>query len=482
MAIRRSLGISGATQAINFILNFGSVIVVSRLLTPEEIGIFSVAVSLIGIAHILRDFGVGQYLIQAKDVSRERMRAAFSVMLFISWTIAALLFLLRWPIADFYQRDSVAEVIGVISFNFLIIPFGAPILSVMRREMLFGKLALVSTTNTAVQAAVTVLTALNGFGYMSMAWGSIAGMLTNIALLFLLRPAHVMLLPTFKGLREVLSFGYKASAATLVNEAGASAPDIIIGRTLDFAAVAFYSRAAGLINMIMAQIIRVIQDVFLPAFAKDFRGGGDPSRMYAQAMGHMTGVTVPLIAFIALMSEPLILFFFGDQWARSAPLASVLCIYSLLTAPFSLAANALIATGYVGSLLKVQITSQSLRILILLCSIWVSLENVVLLLSIWAIATSFLFARCLKHSFNLEASALFKSIWRSYLLIPLTLALPITFRAFNNYNQWDLSDLSILLLSGILFSVTWLASIFLVRHPLNFEIMQILRTIRPRKA
>ena len=92
MAIRRSLGFSALTQLINFLLSFGSVIIVSRLLTPEEIGIFSVSVSLLGFAHILRDFGVGNYLIQVKEVTRANMRAAFSVMLYSSWLIAALLF------------------------------------------------------------------------------------------------------------------------------------------------------------------------------------------------------------------------------------------------------------------------------------------------------------------------------------------------------------------------------------------------------
>ncbi len=180
MAIRRSLGFSALTQLINFLLSFGSVIIVSRLLTPEEIGIFSVSVSLLGFAHILRDFGVGNYLIQVKEVTRANMRAAFSVMLYSSWLIAALLFLARGPIADFYNREGVAEVIGLIAFNFLIIPFGAPILSVLRREMQFGRITIVSTANTFVQVSVTVICAMNGLSYLSMAWGSIAGMATNV--------------------------------------------------------------------------------------------------------------------------------------------------------------------------------------------------------------------------------------------------------------------------------------------------------------
>lgn len=70
MSVRRALRFTTLATVLNFFLSFISVIVVSRLLKPEEIGVFSVAVSLVAYTLILRDFGVGQYFVQLKELTR----------------------------------------------------------------------------------------------------------------------------------------------------------------------------------------------------------------------------------------------------------------------------------------------------------------------------------------------------------------------------------------------------------------------------
>ncbi len=480
MAIRRSLGFSALTQLINFLLSFGSVIIVSRLLTPEEIGIFSVSVSLLGFAHILRDFGVGNYLIQVKEVTRANMRAAFSVMLYSSWLIAALLFLARSPIADFYNREGVAEVIGLIAFNFLIIPFGAPILSVLRREMQFGRITIVSTANTFVQVSVTVICAMNGLSYLSMAWGSIAGMATNVVLLLIMRPRESMLLPTTRGLREVLQFGFKSSAASIATEVGSAAPDLIFGRTLSFSAVAYFSRAAGLVHMAMGQLMKIVQDVFLPAFARDIRNGENPAALYSHATLHMTGITAPMMAFFAVMAEPLILLLFGDQWTPSTQLATLLCIYVLLFTPFSLAGNALIAAGHVSRVMNIQLAVQCVKVSTLLSSLWLPLEQVVMLLVLSTFLSAVLHARALKQKFGLGSRRLFRALRPSFILVPLTVAAPLALRLTEHFQAIELSSFVQLAAGGCLFAAAWLIAIYRLRHPLSAELDRLVLHLRKR--
>lgn len=480
MAIRRSLGFSALTQLINFLLSFGSVIIVSRLLTPEEIGIFSVSVSLLGFAHILRDFGVGNYLIQVKEVTRPKMRAAFSVMLYSSWLIAALLFLVRGPIADFYNREGVAEVIGLIALNFLIVPFGAPILSVMRREMQFGRITIVSTANTFVQVSVTVICAMNGFSYLSMAWGSIAGMATNVTLLLIMRPRESMLLPTTRGLREVLQFGFKSSATSIATEVGSAAPDLIFGRTLGFSAVAYFSRAASLAHMASGQLMRIVQNVFLPAFARDIRNGEDPATLYIRAMLHITGITAPMVAFFAIMAQPLILFLFGEQWSQSTLLATLLCIYSLLFSPFSLAGNALIAAGHISQVMHIQLAVQCVNVSTLLSSLWLTLEQVVMLLVLSTLMSAVLHARALKQKFGLSPRRLFRALRQSFILVPLTAAAPLSLRLSEHFQAIELSPFLQLAAGGCFFAAAWLVAIYHLRHPLSDELDRLVMQLRKR--
>ena len=88
MTMRKNLSVMGIANLITFLFSFASVLFVSRLLSPTEIGVFSVSVAVLGLAHILREFGVSNYLVQAAEVSKTQFRAAFSVTLFTSWFIA----------------------------------------------------------------------------------------------------------------------------------------------------------------------------------------------------------------------------------------------------------------------------------------------------------------------------------------------------------------------------------------------------------
>lgn len=69
-------------------------------------------------------------------------------MLMISWSIALGLFTLRTPLAEFYRHDGLASVFAALTVNFIILPFGSPILSMLKREMRFDRLAIVGIASS----------------------------------------------------------------------------------------------------------------------------------------------------------------------------------------------------------------------------------------------------------------------------------------------------------------------------------------------
>src|SRR5687768_1460497 len=377
MSVRRSLGITGLAEIATFLLSLLSAIVVSRLLRPDEIGVFSVAVSILGFAHILREFGVGQYLVQLREITREHLRAAFTVMLIISWSMAALLFILKDPLATFYAHEGIAQVLALLTINFLLLPFGSPILALLKRQMQFGRVVAVSLTSTCVQVAVTIGTAWAGESYLSMAWGSIAGNAVSVVLLSILRPEYALLLPMGKGLREVLGFGSKTSVTAIVTELGTSGPDLIFGRTLGFDAVAFFSRAMSLNSMVYWKFIGIIRQVYYPAFAKGLRENHNPAALYYQWMALFTGVAAPLIVVMAILADVVILLLFGPQWQRSAELVVAVFAAELVRTPTILASPSLTASGHIDTVMRCHILIQAVVFSILCLSIWFTLEYVV---------------------------------------------------------------------------------------------------------
>jgi O-antigen/teichoic acid export membrane protein len=477
MNVRRSLGISALTEVAVFLLSLLSVIVVSRLLMPDEIGVFSVAVSIVGFAHILRDFGAGRYLIQLREITRERVRATFTIMLIISWSIAALLFTVRYALAAFYAHEGLAQVLALLAINFLLLPLGSHILSILKREMQFGKVAVAGLSSTSVQVFVTIATALAGESYLSMAWGSIAGTVSNVIILSLLRPEYALLIPTRHGLGQVLNFGSKSSVTSIVGELGSSGPDLIFGRTLGFDAVAYFSRAMSLNNMVFSKFTAVIRQVYFPAFSKGVREGHNAATLYYQSMALVVGLAAPLIVVLAIVADIIILLLFGPQWQRSAHLAVALCAFELIRTPIILADTSLIACGHMGTVMRLQILIQGAVLLLLSLSIWFELEYVAYSLILARLIETFLFLRALHHHLDINLPRLWLHIQNGYLLVPFAAAGPAMLRVSAPYTQIDLSPLLFLASSGVLATAGLVIGVFLIQHPLREEIYRLLPSL-----
>src|SRR3954454_19500667 len=83
-AVRRSLVFSFAEKYGSYAINFVGMVILARLLTPKEFGIFTVGMAVVALIDVFRDFGVGNYLVQEREVTEAHVRAAFTLTFCIS--------------------------------------------------------------------------------------------------------------------------------------------------------------------------------------------------------------------------------------------------------------------------------------------------------------------------------------------------------------------------------------------------------------
>lgn len=477
MNYRSALKITAFSQVVLFALSLLGVVVVSRLLTPTEIGVFSVAVSLLGFAHVFREFGVGQYLVQAPKVGKAEFRAAFSVALGCSWAVALVVALLAYPLSQLYGHEGVMQVMLLASLNFVVMPFGTPSLSMLRRELQFTRVAWLNVAGAAAGTLVTIATAYAGQSYLSMAWGALATQIGKLLLLQLWRPGEVWMLPTTQGLRAVLRFGGLATGATTASSIGQAAPDLIIGKTLGFADVAILSRGMSLTTMIVEKVQEIVRSVFFPMFSNQLREGANASAQYVLAAGNLVAITAPLLVLLAIVADPLIPWMFGDQWTASARLATILCLSYLFTAPFAIAAAALTAVGAVGQLARVEVTVSLLKVLLLTSSIWFELDVVVYFIAAGSLADAVLLYRGLRSAIHLQVKTLVRGLWRCYAMAAFTgLGALLAQRAAEpmlaTASAPRLLELIAVCGAGL---ASWLLALVLFAHPLRHEASRLVR-------
>lgn len=478
--IRRSLAFSLADSYLGVLLQLGSTLIISRILTPTEIGIFAVAAVISALASTFRDFGVAEYLIQEKELTPQKIRSAFGANVIVSWLMAILLFASSGPVADFYRQPGVAAVMRIQAISFLLVPFGAVTMAYFRRELNYRPIFIANLFANIASFAVATGGALAGFGYLSLAWSSVVGIAVTVAASVLMRPKAFPALPSFSGLGEVARFGKHAMGIYFFNQAGQSAPEAVIGRALDMASVAFFSRAYGLIEIFNRTVLRAVEPVCLPYFAKSTRLGQETRVSYLKATALLTGIGWPFLVYIGLVAYSAIRLLYGPQWMESVQLAQILCLVAVLRLPYFLASEVMIAAGRIDKSNHLQFYLQIYRVLGVLLVLPFGLAGACWGLVAAAFVGAAISQRFLHRTINLHFQDLVRACVPSALVTLLTVLPALV--VLSLYTQTE--ENYFVLLAGCSFAtgIAWLGALKIFNHPFWIEIMSIVSRFRKTDA
>lgn len=476
--IRRSLAFSTLDSYVSLVLQLGSTVVLSRLLTPEETGIFAVAAVFAALASTFRDFGVAEYLIQESSLTDDKIRAALTVNIAISWLMALGLFLGAPLAAGFYRTPGVADVMQVQALSFLLIPFGAVTMAYFRREMRFGPIFAIGTTANVVSFAVSISCALAGLGFMSLAWSSLSGVVCTVLGAMWARPKTFPRWPGTRGIGDVLQFGKFASGIYIFGQLGRGAPEMIIGRVNDMAAVAIYSRANGLVEIFNRLVLRAVMPVCMPYFSKSHREQGGMLPGYLRSVSYLTAIGWPFLAFAAIVSYSLIRLVYGIQWVESAPLAKVICGAAAVELVYHLAKEALLARGDAKASNLLQLVLQGSLVVGLLAVIPFGLQGAAWGVLAASMVGAFWSHRALSRAIGLTVADVLQASWPS-LRVALVSVVPVALWAMND-SITEANYIRFALLGGASTVMLWLLSLRYFQHPLWAEVVRLGATVGAR--
>ena len=461
---------SFASNYVGAVAAFASTVILSRLLTPEQIGVFAVAAAVSALAHTVRDMGLGEYIVQTRDLTPEKFRAAFTVTLTLSWAMGLAMFLGSWEIGRFYRHEGAGQVARVLALNFFLVPFGAIAMSYFQRQLNFFPSFLTTIIGMPVAVCVSVGLALLGWGYMSLAWSSVAAMVVTVAVSVWMRPPEVPWLPGLKGCREMLHFGKHIFFFSAANQAGKSAPDIIVGRMIDLTAVGYFSRAGGLAEIVNRTVLRAISPVCLPYFASHVHSGADVKAGYLKAVTFITVIAWPFYGFLGITSYAAIRLLYGDQWLAAVPYARVLCLAAAIEVTYSFINELLVSTGNVAKNSQFVLALQCVRTGVVLAAAPLGLTAVAWAMVSAAVMGGILSQRTLRRMIGLHASEFARALRKNLIITAAALIPPLIAEAAigatpGNYVLFFFA-------TGAASALSWLLAVRLCGHPIWPEILR----------
>lgn len=375
-SLKRAITLSVTEKYSVFLIQFISSIIIARLLTPKEIGIFSIGSIVFALSHAVRDLGISNYLVQEKDLTRDHLQTAQTLMFASSWSLALIVWLISPLVAAFYEEPGIGEVLLVLILNFILLPFGAVSMALLRRDMHFGSLLRINFASSAVQAVTAITLCLLDFGFISLAWGGIAGTAVTVLGALLAAREPLPMRPRLPEWRRVLKVGGRFSGASVLWEVGLGSPEIIVGKMMTIEHAGYLSRAFGVVNLAYRTLMEGLAPVLMPFFAKESRAGADIGTQGCKAISLVSAITFPLFACLAIAMDAVVLLLYGSQWENSIAPARVLCL-GMATLSLAVVGNSAVS-GMSRSdfIFRIQLVGQPVKISLILLAGSLSLLHV----------------------------------------------------------------------------------------------------------
>ncbi|MGH9333366.1 MAG: lipopolysaccharide biosynthesis protein, partial [Vicinamibacteria bacterium] len=305
-------------------LHLASTAILARLLTPGDFGLVAMATALTAFLYLFREMGLSTATVQRAEVNHGQISTLFWINLGMGALMGVVLIALARPIAWFYQRPDLTNVVLVLA---LALPLGALAVqhrALLQRQMRFGVLGAIELTSVMTGTVAAIALALSGAGYWSLVAMPLATELVSSVGTWIACGWRPGLPRRGSGVRAMLGFGGNLAAFNLVNYLARNLDNILIGKFLGPGPLGQYSRAYGLLMMPLRQVNAPLGAVAVPALSRLADSPERYQRGYCDVLQKTQMLLLPGIAFLMVCADWVIFLVLGPQWRDAAAIFAFL--------------------------------------------------------------------------------------------------------------------------------------------------------------
>ncbi|MFD1715626.1 lipopolysaccharide biosynthesis protein [Amnibacterium flavum] len=322
----RGIAVTLGGQWGRTLLQTASTIVLARLLLPQDFGLLAMVTAIIGVADLLRDFGLSGAIVQVKTIGDSLWRSLLWLSVVLGVVLTGLVAASAPLIAALYGDDRLVLLTLALAPGLLVNGLCMPLQTKLQRELRFGTLAKIDVVSMGVGVVASIVAAFLGWGVWSLVLLNGAGVIYRlIALLIAVRPKFGR--PRIR--REVLPLvttGGSIFGVQILNYAARNLDNVIIGRFLGAGVLGQYSRAYALLTLPISQLNGPLARVALPVLSQ-LQDDPERYRKYVRSAMLVLGyVSLHVFAIAGGLAAPLIALLLGPNWDQAAVIFTILAL------------------------------------------------------------------------------------------------------------------------------------------------------------
>ena len=358
MALKRiAFGVATLSAARIFQLasSFVAIPFLARMLTPEDFGLASLALSMVMFFTMIGDAGLGRSLVRVDANDTEAWSSAFWGSVLLMLGLSGIFFLLSWPAAAFFEEPRLVPIMMVLALApFLMGIAEIPAASLLQKEK-FQWLAGAEFAAAMAGIVVALWVAFHGGGAWALVWQHLTQRIVKGIVVQLASKLYPRLVLNYDKLKEHFRFMFDTAAWSMTMFVNRQADTLIVGKVLGTATLGLYNIAVRIMQLPVNILGGSLHSAVYPRFVKLREDNKALRELVLFTTMAQAVFAFPAIAAVAAASHAFFTLLLSERWQASGEIFTLLAGAAAIQTIVAINGSLLQAIGRTGARLRLTV-------------------------------------------------------------------------------------------------------------------------------
>ncbi len=317
---RRAAAFGTASQVAVAAIGLVSVSILSRSVTPSDVGLVGISMVVLSVISSFSESGFAFAAEQQDQVSHAQMSILFWANLALGCAVCAVSCMAAPLVAWAYGRPELVLITAGLGVALLASSVSLQHAALLRRQLHFGRLALVQVGSRLAALGIAVVVAQRGGGYWALVAQEVVAATARAAFAWSLCSWRPSAPRRGASAMPLIRLGAGRSLAETLGALRRQVDPFFVGCFLGPEALGYYNRALALFIQPLSSAIHPLTKVAVPALSRVQADRARFRSAMSEGLSTLAFLTLPICGFIAVASEGLVEVALGPAWKEVVPI------------------------------------------------------------------------------------------------------------------------------------------------------------------
>lgn len=338
------------------ISQFILLIVLSRVLSPNDFGVASISLLIVSFFSILTQFGIPQAIVQKKNLEDEEVRQCVTLVILSLVIGITVLNLLSNKITLFFNNENLKSIFLLITITIICQALASIPEALLQRNLKFKQTSLIELISyTLGYGVIGIILAFVLRNYFALVFANLFYNLFKLVLLIILKPSSLKISIKFNFRSDTFKLGFGFNLSRIIAYFSVQSDNIVVGRTLGTESLGIYSRIYQLISL-PAKVTGMFFDKLLFSSLSRIQDDKIEIRRVYFYIVKLSGIVLSFLSvFVFVLAKEIIYLLLGEQWAISIVPLKLFAFSIFFRTAYKIGETIAISTGFIYKRIWIQI-------------------------------------------------------------------------------------------------------------------------------